>query len=623
MKISKHMFMIFAIGISILVGALQSWIPSQAQPAGLEKKVEQKPPVAPKAPVTAKNPTQEAPSGLTIATFGSWYETFRKGFQEYFAPAYKKFYDNNPFRLQATTVDKGTKLSRLEQSFLFEREQPKADGGPAITQQGLDRFFAHENIKPAKKLRIAFCGTGGGYRAMVLTSGYLAGLEAMGVLNATSYISSLSGSTWFLAPWIMSKDSVREYQEKMREKIRNKTFDLKEPLASRINFSYSTFVDQALWPKFLFDQPLGFIDLYGGLLSAVLFFEMGADQRQSQHLSQQRDWIGKGEKPLPIYTSVSMHKTEKEAFYNWYEFNPFEVRNLDLNLSIPAYAFGSKFNGGKSVEIAPEQSLGFLLGVFGSAIAINIDDLLRVMSYRTEEEKRSMNAFQKAQYMMSQKLIDVIKSNISAFLYTRIFSAQVKNPFLGMTGIPQWLQQKEEITLVDGGIDYNIPVRPLMRSERNVDVIIIGESSGDAATFREVQKMLANVNKVYKYNYQQVDDGKNPTLRLYKDLINSKAPHIVYVNYVQDPRLLGQASQEPALAALIKENNLNSFDPQKCLQDWCGTFNFNYTVEAFNQLSSLAELNMRANRSVIANWLADEFFPAEFEPEEVPLELGF
>jgi hypothetical protein len=545
--------------------------------------------------------------GLSI-TRASWTEKFtpsaltrlpsRLGnlIQEYIAP---KEYTSQPTS-QTASVAREKTLPAFEHQFLSAREH--------TAQQGLEKFFSDESVKPNKKLRIAFCGTGGGYRAMILTSGYLVALEDLGLLAAIPYISALSGSTWFLAPWIMSKDSVREYQHRMMGRIKNNAFDLLSPITARANFKYKTFIDAALWPKILFHQPLGFIDFYGGLLASVLFFEDGPDRRQRERLTQQQEWIKNGEKPFPLYTAVSMHKTESEASYNWYEFNPFQVRNLELDLSIPAYAFGSKFFEGVSQEIAPEQSLGFLLGIFGSAVAINADDLLRIISYRTQEEQKLLSRAERARYATAQKILDIVKNNISKHLvYARLFSAQVNNPFLGMEGIPAWLKQKEELTFIDGGIDYNIPIRPLLRPEREIDAIIIGESSGDAATLREVEKMMANIQKVYGYSYERADDGATPTLHLYKDNNNSQAPRIIYVTYMRDDDLLTRAGEDPKLSHLIQENNLLNFDPKDCLKDWCGTFNFDYSSDDFKQLSGIAEFNMKAHHAAIARWLAGEF----------------
>jgi hypothetical protein len=555
----------------------------------------------------------QAPS---TASFASWYDNFTSlaeqskqylsGFQEYFVALYKAYYTfNNPYGGQTAQVLVDMNISKAEQQFLTQREQ-------ATAQASINNLFALAKKKPAKKIRIAFSGTGGGYRAMILTSGYLAALEEMGLLNAFSYIAALSGSTWFLAPWIMSKESVRAYQQRLLGKIKNDTFNLLSPLITEANYkslgmNLYGFIDGALWPKFLFNQPIGFIDFYGALLAQMLFSEEGILKSQQQRLAQQGNFIAAGEKPFPIYTAVGMHRTPQgEPYYDWYEFNPFEVRSIDHGLSIPSYAFGSKFSGGKANEIEPEQSLGFLLGIFGSAIAINADDAMRIIMYRTQEEQKSMTLAQKDEYEVAQKIIARVQANTPQYLIRgRVFAAQVNNPFWGMTNIPELLKKKEDLILVDGGIAYNIPLRPLMRPERAIDAIIIGESGSDLEPFREGEKMLADIQKVYNYAYQRVDDQKNPTLRFYKDPKNPRAPRIVYVALMNDRDLIKQAA--PELAALAKSISLQDFDLASCFEKWCGTFNFSYSIDNFKQLSGLAEFNMRANMPAIAQWLAQEF----------------
>ena len=44
---------------------------------------------------------------------------------------------------------------------------------------------------------VAVMGSGGGIRAMVGYLGCLKALEDMGVLDSTTYLSGLSGSTWY------------------------------------------------------------------------------------------------------------------------------------------------------------------------------------------------------------------------------------------------------------------------------------------------------------------------------------------------------------------------------------------------------------------------------------------
>uniref|UniRef100_A0A7S2SFB5 Lysophospholipase n=1 Tax=Rhizochromulina marina TaxID=1034831 RepID=A0A7S2SFB5_9STRA len=56
-------------------------------------------------------------------------------------------------------------------------------------------------LLPPEGLRIAVSGSGGGLRAMVAFSASLLALQHGGVLDATTYVAGLSGSTWTLGNW--------------------------------------------------------------------------------------------------------------------------------------------------------------------------------------------------------------------------------------------------------------------------------------------------------------------------------------------------------------------------------------------------------------------------------------
>ena len=119
----------------------------------------------------------------------------------------------NPWRSTVAYVQKSVDLSPVEQAFRKQRV-------PGI-RQALEKFLGislaqlSDNQLPI----IAFSGTGGGYRAMILTQGYMEGIEKIGLLNALMYVAGLSGSTWFLAPWLLSGVSPTEFKELLLNKI--------------------------------------------------------------------------------------------------------------------------------------------------------------------------------------------------------------------------------------------------------------------------------------------------------------------------------------------------------------------------------------------------------------------
>jgi hypothetical protein len=471
-------------------------------------------------------------------------------------------------------------------------------------KKGLEKFFGKE-LPDSKLFTTGFVGTGGGYRAMILTTGYARALEKCGLLDATMYMTSLSGSTWFLAPWITGGKTVSDYQEELRLKAADEFFDIKD-LSTILCTNPINLIDDLIWPKFIFGQSVSSIDLYGALLALVLFYDL-ADKRQEQHLSEQWDKVKDGSKPFPIYTSVSMHQMAEGYDYNWYEFNPIEVRNLDLDIYIPSWSFDSHFDCGQTLEVAPENSLGYLMGIFGSAYTVNFLDLNRIMFSEVAETPGWANPIEQIKFKVTKRLLKLM-STMPLIGSKRFSPAQVNNPFSRADdfNLPKSLTKKNELTFVDAGIDYNIPVRPLLRPQREVHAVIIGESSGNVESPHELYKFFKDAYQHYGYEYAEVMPAPSESLRFFKDAAHPEAPRLIYVNYHIDPAVIKRAQEDPELNECIVQHKLHEFDAKTCLENHCGTFNFDYSEDEFLQLAGVGEFNILAHQSEIRAFLEAE-----------------
>lgn len=63
------------------------------------------------------------------------------------------------------------------------------------------------------------------------------------------------------------------------------------------------------------------------------------------------------------------HKNAEDAWFQWFEMTPYEIGSDELEAWCPTWGFGRRFEGGRSVEGLPEQSLALLLGLCTSAPA--------------------------------------------------------------------------------------------------------------------------------------------------------------------------------------------------------------------------------------------------------------
>lgn len=534
-----------------------------------------------------------------------------------------------------------TGLSRQEKDFRAARFERKDVGTNKIvgTRTAIQKFLGQDFDRPTlSDASIAFVGTGGGYRALILTGGgYLSGLEEIGLLDAITYVSGVSGSTWALGPWISQGGTASQYKQSLLQKITDKKFNVMKlgPALLSSGENIDIVARYIVWPKMLWGQPIRSIDFYGYLLGQVLLGNDGYKKR----LSDQSVKVASGMYPYPIYTAVSMSKKEDDSYsYDWYQFTPNEImvefyENKDdlakksTILSVPVRAFGSEFNAGKSIStghvtVAPEMMFGYWLGTFGSAFAINSKDINAYVKYGFSNMKQSLTSFDGLINTFALAGIGIIQS-IEGVGSARISPAQLFNPFKNYSQTPiQWLKDKKYLTLVDAGVANNIPLMPLLWPERKIKFIIIGEASITAGSARELKKFFDEAKLRYGYTYERVDDGNNVTLRLYKDKTNKQAPRIIYINYLKEPKLMAltgpkgigsltdqEKIEREKLRQFIKAENLDSFDPVACIESmksFCNTLNFEYTQDQFKQLAGMAQFNMMANKEVIAEFIRDE-----------------
>jgi len=394
---------------------------------------------------------------------------------------------------------------------------------------------------------IAFCFSGGGYRAMIGTLGSLLGAREIGFLNSIEYMSSLSGSTWLLSTWTTLGMPLEQLKENLRKKV-DKDF------ANIISLDMSELIE-VLFRKRLFDQDRSLVDLYGALLADKLLKDAGIDS-QKVPLSETIPLFKDGKWPFPIYTAIDV-----TACYEWFEFTPFEIGSSYLNAFVPSWAFGRKFEDGASKDFAPEQSLGFLMGIWGSAFAADFEQIVDELF----NKMKSLSVFDIINFAVTQTCIgDVRISPAHAFNFT-----------YDMYGSP--MRNIKELTLVDAGIDFNLPFPPLLRPERDVDIIIACDYSAGIWTSSALKgaEEYAQTRgiKFPKIDYSTV---AKDIISIFKD---EDGPVVIYL-------------------PLIKNSEYSDdFNPQNA--KFCNTFNFEYSSSEFELLSGLTKFNIVSNKDLI------------------------
>lgn len=150
--------------------------------------------------------------------------------------------------------------------------------------------------------------------------------------------------------------------------------------------------------------PFGLVDAYGLLLSSRLLIprdELSVDDRDLK-LSNQRCYLSNGANPLPIYSAVrheipleeqrteeeklkgetsdaAKEKAKQKAWFQWFEFTPYELFCEDFEAGIPSWSIGRHFQRGRSGNSdgrppLPELRIPFLMGMWGSAFCATVCD---------------------------------------------------------------------------------------------------------------------------------------------------------------------------------------------------------------------------------------------------------
>lgn len=479
----------------------------------------------------------------------------------------------NPYNNMQAVVRVGNDLHPDEQAFLAKRAP--------VVKSALEKMLG-ESLDGKYLPNISIVGSGGGYRAMLCTTGSLVGADCINLLDATTYISALSGSTWAVSTWFATGLPIKQYRRLLIEKV---TRGLHE-----ISFEEMELIAQALQVKLVFGQPLTLIDLYGLLLGNVLLSDFG-DARHRTYLSHQSARVATGKWPYPIYTSV---RAEEGAASEWYEFTPHEVGGSWLHRYTPTWAFGRQFVDGASVDFAPEQSLGFLMGVWGSAFGANVSQIFDAIDPKTTSS-------------LTRELIE--KLFISEIGNERITYGQVNNFVVGMR---KPIEQLPLLEMVDAGAlpGFNLPYPPISgeRPDRKADVIILLDSSASVKggeMLKEVEQYARMHNLDFPYiNYEGIDTR---AVSVFKDELDPEVPVVIYMPRINDASLWPQLDNPPFAQYASYVRN---FDVEKCTDaGCCNTMNFKYSYEQAMQLTKLTEFNMAVSKDVIADavrWVIDQ-----------------
>ncbi|MBM3893511.1 hypothetical protein FJ365_03890 [Candidatus Dependentiae bacterium] len=492
----------------------------------------------------------------------SWGDLAEKAAKSMWVNSIKKQLGNYPHKHEAAHVRISSELPTREIDAVEERQKHKVR--PAL------EALLGKPLPTDKSLTLGVCCSGGGYRAMIATLGFLMGLEKIGVLDATTYMAGLSGSTWLLGPWLYRNCqidnakpvSLANYAKLLSAKTAKpllKNSMKKRPVIDSLN------------AKIAFEQPLSSVDLWGALIINALAGDLGSSG-QKLRITDLAATIETGSLLFPIFTSTIVHAGKAEE---WMEFTPFEVGSSFLGGYIPTWSFGRKFNAGTSVDFAPEQTMGYGLGIFGSAYTA---------SYY--EAKGDLQAF------LGNVAMDMAKELMPASTKEwiakhkadeqRFSPARIYNFTHNMPG----LQKSDEplLTCVDAGMAFNLPFPPLLRPERQLDIILVMDASASVKDAPALAK-AAEYARIHGLKFPPINlhNIDKKIVSVFKDETDSTIPVVIYF-----PRIANPAYE-------------NGFDPDPDKTAFCGTTNFAYKPEQFELLRGLMDTAVVGNKEIIVD----------------------
>ena len=381
-----------------------------------------------------------------------------------------------------------------EQAFLRKRQRH--------TTKALARYLRvlESEVHPDDVPIIGMCGSGGGLRALVAgASSYLSAAED-GLFDCITYSAGVSGSCWLQTLYYSS------IGQQNHGAIIN---HLKDRIGVHIAYppALLSLLSQAPTNKYLLsglveklrgvpDADFGLVDVYGLALAARLLVPK-SDLRISSYdlkISNQRFYVNDGQQPLPLYTAVrheipdavdDVETLAKEArftakhydYFQWFEWTPYELFGEELNAGIPTWAVGRKWQGGSTVWrenglALPELRVPLMMGIWGSAFCATLSHY-----YREIRPILKVSGMSGLDALLAGKNDDLVKVH-------PIDPAVIPNFALGLrdtlpASLPESIHTSSHLQLMDAGMANNLPIYPLLRSGRKVDVVIAFDASAD------------------------------------------------------------------------------------------------------------------------------------------------
>ncbi|XP_042560281.1 cytosolic phospholipase A2 zeta-like [Clupea harengus] len=457
--------------------------------------------------------------------------------------------------------------------------------------------------------------------------GSLKGLQTLGILDAVSYITGVSGATWAMSTLYEKPDWSQKDLAVVTEPIKKEMFGRYQSIFSNEQHYY---YKQEMEQREADGLPVSLIDLWGLFIEHLIY-----GKKCDSTLSDQKRAVSEGQNPLPIYTAVNMKTCLKGGLKEteWCEFTPYEVGLLKYGAFVPTEDFGSEYFQGKQIKKLPETRLSFLIGIWSSAFSVSFTQLWSFVTGHTPSWNPIRETITDIETDTDPSTLDTLlikpatmtSKVITEFFSSRPIVSQVYNFMHGLSlhwdynkkssftdekdthpdAFPNQLTPGDPILdLVDSGLACNLGFPPLLRPHRRMDLILSLNCSWDSDQFMVLKQTQQHCTD-HRIPFPDIDFsrvGKEAMKEVYvfEDEKNPKAPIVVHFPLAnltfrefKSPGVKREGKDE------LKQGDLDVSSKDSPYR----TRNMAYQPEDFQKLMDLTCYNVLNNRDTLLSAL--------------------
>ncbi|KAI5102700.1 cytosolic phospholipase A2 zeta-like isoform X2 [Silurus meridionalis] len=504
-----------------------------------------------------------------------------------------------------------------EKVFLVKRRE--------VVSRALQKFLSLESSLDSTQVpTVALVCSGGSSRAMTGMYGALKGLQSLGLLDAITYITSVSGSTWALASLYSDPFWSKEGLDKVMASSQK---ELSKSVTSLFSPAQLSYYHSELQKREKEGYSVSLIDTWGLVLEHLIF-----GKKHTETLSDQKKAVYKGQNPLPIYTAVNMKKDTSGCLVpEWCEFTPYEVGFSKYGAFISAENFGSEFYLGHVVKKLPETRISFLLGMWSSIFSANLMQLWSAFTGMIPSwASRLGDKVDKIEKGNTSSTLNTLRVNpeasvLSGFLNGCPIISNVFNFLRGFTlhnlysessgfntsnethpdAFPNKLTPADStLGLVDSGFAINTAFSPVLRPQRHADIILSLDYTwveDHLKTLKDTQQYCSEHKLPFpKTDFSKYKSEPKREVYVFEDENNPDAPIVLHFP------LVNVSFKEFKAPGVKRKGNTELIDGNIDVSSSSSPYatkNITFESRDFQKLVDLTSYNIVNNKEIIRNTL--------------------